>query len=88
MKGLLGASSIPAGKGLLLKPCMGVHTFGMTFPIDVLFLDKGNHVIAVITNLQPNRISRLYLNAASALELPAGIIEATATSLGDKIDIV
>ena len=53
MKGLLGKSGLKTGEALWIKPCMSVHTFFMKFPIDVIFLNKKNHVIATIKNLKP-----------------------------------
>lgn len=87
MKGLLGRSEMRAGEALWIKPCMSVHTFLMKFPIDVAFLDKKNRVIVAIKDLQPNRATRLYLQAASVLELPVGVLEATDTEVGDEIKI-
>jgi len=87
MKGLLGKGKMHVGEALLIKPCMSIHTFFMQFPIDVAFLDKKNQVIIAIKNLQPNRITRLYLQAASVLELPVGVLEATGTEIGDEIEI-
>ena len=79
IKGLIGRKSLPQGDALLLDPCNGIHTFGMRFPIDVLFLDRNNVVVAIRKDLVPNRITPLFLAAKSTLELPAGIVEATAT---------
>ena len=87
MKGLLGKKEMLKGEALWIKPCMSVHTFFMKFPIDVVFLNKRNQVMAAIRNLQPNHITRLYSKAASVLELPAGILEATNTRVGDEIEI-
>lgn len=87
MKGLLGKSELPPGEALWIKPCMSIHTFFMKFPIDAVFLDKKNKVIAIIKNLKPNRMTRLYFKAASVLELPVGTIEVTATEVGDEIEI-
>jgi uncharacterized membrane protein (UPF0127 family) len=87
MKGLLGRNELTHGEALWIKPCMSIHTFFMNFPIDVVFLNKRNQVTVAIKNLQPNRMTRLYPKAASVLELPAGIIEATATEVGDGIEI-
>lgn len=87
MKGLLGKRELPIGEALWIKPCMSIHTFFMKFPIDVVFLDKRNSVIATVKNLQPNRMTRLYPKAASVLELPAGTIDATSTEVGDKIEL-
>lgn len=87
MKGLIGRGDFPAGEALWIKPCMSIHTFFMSFPIDIVFLNKTNRVIAIIKNLQPNRMTRLYPRALSVLELPAGVIDATVTEIGDKIEI-
>lgn len=87
MKGLLGKSELPIGEALWIKPCISIHTFFMKFPIDVLFLDKTNQVIAIIKNMLPNRLTRLYPKASSVFELPAGMIEATSTEVGDKIEL-
>lgn len=87
MKGLLGKSSFQAGEGLLIRPCNGIHTFGMKFPIDAVFVDNNNCVIAVSKGLPPNRLTPLYLRASYVLELPTGTIEATATAIGNQIEI-
>jgi uncharacterized membrane protein (UPF0127 family) len=87
LKGLLGRKSLPQGEGLLLRPCKGIHTFGMRFPIDVLFLDRNNCVIAVVNNIRPNHMTRLYLQASSAIEITAGTLAFTATKTGDQIEI-
>ena len=88
MKGLIGHSAIKSGDALLIKPCKGIHTFGMKFPIDVIFLDKGNNVIAVKKYLPPNRITPIYLRAKYVLELPEGTVEETSTSIDDTIEII
>ena len=87
MKGLLGQKEMKAGEALWIKPCMSIHTFGMKFPIDVIFLNKKNEVIAIKKNLRPNRLTRIYFSSVSVLELPAGTIDVTATEIGDKIEI-
>ena len=87
MKGLLGRSALAEGEGLLIMPCKGIHTFGMKFPIDAIFLDSRNVVIAIWKVLSSNCLSLLFPKAASVLELPAGTIEATATTIGDEIKV-
>lgn len=88
MKGLLGKKKLADGEGLLIRPCKGIHTFGMKFPIDAVFLDRNNRVIAVTRNILPNRMTHVFFNAVSVLELPAGTIEATATNIGDEVTLV
>ena len=87
MWGLLGRKVLACGEGLWIRPCGGVHTFGMRFPIDVVFLDRQLCVIAVTHSLPPNRLTRIQVNAASILELPPGTAEHTATLTGDLIRI-
>lgn len=85
MKGLLGKKQLPAGEGLWIKPCKSIHTIGMKFPIDVIFLDANNTVIAALTSIRPGRISPFYAAATSVIELPAGSIDQSTTQPGDTV---
>jgi hypothetical protein len=87
MKGLLGKKELLEGEALWIKPCFSVHTFFMKFPIDVIFLNKKNQVIASVSNLSPNRMTRLYPQSFSVLELSVNTIEGTETELQDLIEI-
>jgi uncharacterized membrane protein (UPF0127 family) len=87
-KGLLGRSALTARHGLYLVPCQWIHTFGMRFTIDVLFLDSDGTVIALHDSLAPNRLSRLVPGAEGVLELPAATLAATGTRRGDTIRFV
>jgi uncharacterized membrane protein (UPF0127 family) len=82
--GLLRRKTISPGQGLWLKPAFSVHTFGMNFAIDVLFLDAYGKVIGLSPDLQPGRMAR-NAAASSILELPAGMIAATRTQIGDQL---
>jgi len=88
MKGLLGKSGLSIGEGLLIKPCKGVSTFGMQFPIDVIFLDRHNRVIATMGEMPPNRLSRLHLRATAVIELPSRTIETASIKIGDRVEFV
>jgi uncharacterized protein len=71
---LLGLALLPrdfAGPGLLIPRCRSVHSFGMRFPIDVLFLGHDGSVVASHHAVPPRRIVSCR-TAAAALELPAG----------------
>lgn len=83
--GLLKHTSLPAGEGLLITPCEAVHTFGMKFAIDVLFLSRKKKVLKVRAAMPRRRISAC-LTAHSTLELPAGTAEATGTVKGDQLE--
>ena len=86
-RGLLGTSRIEPREGLLLTPCRAVHTWGMRYPIDVLFLDAEPRVLALFPSLDPGRRTPLYRDACQVLEIPAGTIATTGTSIGDRIEI-
>jgi len=85
--GLLGRTSLPQGEGLLIRPCNGIHSFFMKFPIDVIFLDGDNRVIATLEDLQPQRVTRLRFRCRSVLELPAGTIRQSNTAIGNQVAI-
>ena len=86
LRGLSGKASLPAGEGLLLSPCRAVHMMGMKFPLDIVFLDSVNRVVATYERLAPGRRTRWHREARSALELPAGTLAATGTLAGDLIE--
>ena len=84
--GLLGERELPPGDGLLIVPSQGVHTWGMRFPIDIAVLDNEWKVIATRRVMRPFRMTRMFWKAAAVLELPAGALESTRTSVGDMIE--
>ena len=84
--GLLGERRLANGDGLLIMPSQGVHTVGMLFPIDVVFLDDDWKVIGMRRSMKPFRLTRLMWKAAAVLELPAGTLDETSTTVGDMLD--
>jgi uncharacterized membrane protein (UPF0127 family) len=89
LRGLLGTSPNDFGNGcgLWIRPCHGVHTLAMRFPIDVVYLDRAGTVVHVEHDLQPWRFSPVRMQAASVLELPSHTVARTETALGDRIEI-
>jgi hypothetical protein len=83
-KGLLGRDGLAPGEGIWIVPCESVHTWGMRFPIDVVYLDRKKRVRKLRQGMTPWRIS-LCLLAHSVLEFPAGTIARTATRPGDQL---
>jgi uncharacterized membrane protein (UPF0127 family) len=71
---LLGLALLPrerAGPGLLLPRCSSVHTFGMRFALDLVFLDSEGEALWIERDVPRRRIRRRR-GAAAVLELPAG----------------
>ena len=89
LRGLMGIkpATFGFGQGLWIVPCHGVHTLGMGFPIDVLYLSAENIVVHLEERLRPWRFAPVRLAAKTVLEFPAGTIAATGTTLGDCIEI-
>ena len=85
LRGYVGRPAPAEGEGLLLSPCTGIHTLGMGFSIDVLFLDDEGKVLDLIPALRPWRRSRRVSDARYVLELPTGTIKATGTDVGDVL---
>jgi uncharacterized membrane protein (UPF0127 family) len=86
MVGLLNRGRFEKGEGLLLDRCYGIHTVGMRFPIDVLFLDKDLHVIRAVKALPPYRTC-IVKKSVYVLEVPVGALDSSHTEEGDQIQI-
>jgi uncharacterized membrane protein (UPF0127 family) len=89
LRGLLGVapSDFRNGYGLWIVPCRGIHTMGMRFPIDVVYLDHSLTVIHVVRDLPPWRFAPVKMRAASVLELPCRTAAETRTAVGDRIEL-
>ncbi len=87
LKGLLGTTGLLSEEALILDPCTSIHTFFMKFPIDVIFLDRSNKIIALYSNLNPNRVSGIHWTAKKAVETPAGSIAKLNLQKGQVLSI-
>lgn len=83
--GLLKHAGLEPGEGLWIAPCEAVHTVGMKFPIDVLFLDKKKKVLKIKPAMPRWRMA-ISLFAHSVLELPSGRAAETQTAPGDQLE--
>ena len=83
--GLLNHTKLDPGEGLWISPCESVHSFGMKFSIDVVYLDKQKKVKKVRREMVARRISACF-TAHSVLELPVGVIDASRTEPGDQLE--
>ncbi len=87
MVGLLGKNSFGETDGLLLSPCSQIHSIGMRFEFDALYLDKNLKVIKVYENIRKNRILPYNITAKIVLELPSGTITDKGIKIGDILEI-
>ncbi|MEK6252914.1 MAG: DUF192 domain-containing protein [Actinomycetota bacterium] len=61
-----------AGPGLLIPRCSSIHTFGMRFALDLVFLDGEGRPMRQVRGAPPFRFVSCR-GAAEVLELPAGV---------------
>ena len=85
-RGLLGCAGLAAGEGLWIIPCYSVHTIGMRFAIDVVYLSRDRRVLKIRANMAARGISACF-HAHSVLELPAGAAELSGLRCGDVLEV-
>jgi hypothetical protein len=85
VRGLLGRECLEDGQGLLFKGCSSLHTFFMSFPIDIVFTDRNGRVLKAAGEVKPFKLVAAPLRAYYAIELPAGAIARSLTREGDVL---
>ncbi|MDR7866095.1 MAG: DUF192 domain-containing protein [Sporomusaceae bacterium] len=86
LKGLLGTKSLLMGEGLVIRPCNSIHTFGMSYSIDVVFAADGDLVKHTVSCLEPGRMLACR-GSRYVVELPSGTLLRTGTKPGDQLRI-
>ncbi|HTG58128.1 MAG TPA: DUF192 domain-containing protein [Terriglobia bacterium] len=85
--GLLGKRSLKPDSGVWIVPSNSIHTIGMLFTIDVVFIDENFRVVGLRELVRPFSITLPNFRAESVLELPAHTIFRSHTELGDQLVI-
>jgi uncharacterized protein len=85
-RGLI-ARRLEAHHGLLLRRCTSVHTWAMSYAIDVVYLDEYFRVTRVDHALKPFRFSRGPAGTRHTLELAAGAARDAGLAVGDRLTI-
>jgi uncharacterized protein len=83
-RGLLGRDRLEASAAMLLAPCAAVHTAGMRFPIDVVFVDRQGFAVKVVRDLKPWRIA-MAPKGRAVIEMAAGSLRWGQVMLGDRL---
>jgi uncharacterized membrane protein (UPF0127 family) len=73
--GLARLDSLPDDHALLIPRCPSVHTFGMRFALDLIWLGKSDRVVRVDRSVAPGRM-RMCPRARSVVETAAGAADA------------
>lgn len=85
MRGLLFTDQLLPGHGLWLVPCDSIHSLGMRYAIDVIYLTKAGQVVKLTHHFQRNRLGPVVWKAYSVVELPAGSLEKIDLKVGDTL---
>lgn len=87
LRGLMFRESLAEGECLVIRPCKIIHSFGVRFSLDVVFVSKDNEAVHQIENFRPGRVSPFVFKSSLVLELPAGTIKKTGTQKGHRLSI-
>lgn len=85
LRGLLGKTRMRSDEALWVVPSRGIHSIGLMFSIDVVYLDSELRVIDIVESLAPLRVARIRLRCASVLQLPVRSVVDSGTQIGDQL---
>ncbi len=85
LMGLMGKRELQEGDGLLIPGSTSIHTHFMRFPIDVIFMSKDDKVVDLEEAMATWRMRFARGKAKYVIELPAGTIARTDTTVGDQL---
>lgn len=84
LRGGLNQDAPQPGQGWYLSPCRAVHTLGMPFSVDAVYLSSQGQVLRVV-HLAPWRLGPWVSAARGVLELPAGSCTLETCQAGDQL---
>src|ERR1700677_2053715 len=87
LRGLIGRLKLRSDEGIWVVPSRGVHTLGLLFPLDLIYLDEDYRVIHLVEYFPSFRIAPLKTQAESVLELATHPIYSSQTQPGDQLVI-
>jgi uncharacterized membrane protein (UPF0127 family) len=85
LRGLLGRLKLKSDEGVWMIPSQGVHTIGVLFSIDLIYLDSHRRVIHLTESFATFRIGPIRRHCTSVLELPTRTIYSSQTQVGDEL---
>lgn len=85
LRGLLGRLSLKEDEGIWVVPSQGVHTIGVLFPIDVIYLNAEHRVIYLQESFGAFRVGPVKGDCASVLEVKTRTIYSSQTQVGDEL---
>lgn len=87
LTGLQGMPDWESDHGVFFSACRSIHTFGMQFPLDVLFLDKNGNLLERVQNFGPNRVCKGPKYTRCVLEFRTGFLNQIPLRIGDVLEV-
>jgi uncharacterized membrane protein (UPF0127 family) len=85
LRGLVGTFQLRSDQGIWVTPSHGVHSIGVLFAVDLIYLDAAHRVIHLVESFGSFRIGPIRTNCSSVLELPIKTIYSSQTRVGDEL---
>lgn len=86
LRGLARLDELPGDRGLLLTRTKSVHTLGMRFALDLVWLGRRGDVVRVDHDVAPRK-HRACREARSVVEVAAGAGDRFATALASQVSV-
>ena len=84
--GLIGTKQLDQ-EGLFIPRCNWIHTFFMSIPIDVVYVDSKGMIRKIDHTIQPWRLGKPVWSASDVVELPAGFAALKDLKIGDTLHV-
>ncbi len=85
--GLLGQTSWPPDRAMVFAGCNSIHTVGLRFPIDVIFMDRNWKGVALRPAVVPGRLIPPIRGAWGTIEMAEGSIQQSALEIGEQLHL-
>ncbi|HAJ95807.1 MAG TPA: hypothetical protein DCP02_06200 [Actinobacteria bacterium] len=86
--GLLFKNPLNDGEALLIRGCTSIHTIGMRYNVDAVFIDERGTVLSTFKDIPPWRFTPYIRGARSVIEFSSGLLKEKSLNEGDKIIFV
>jgi uncharacterized membrane protein (UPF0127 family) len=85
--GLIGSPPPGPSEALVIDPSMGIHTWFMSYPIDVVYVGKNDRVLDIDEAIPPWRFGKIRFRAIYVIEMAAGAVKERGIRVGDELKI-
>ena len=83
--GLIFKKPLKKSEALLIEDCKSIHTLGLRYSIDAVFIDGEGEIITVFENIRPWRFMPYVGRANAVIEFKGGFIKEMSLCVGDRI---